>query len=381
MKPSFNAWLSILLFAAVAELTAGTRFGALTAGSHHCCFLDRLCDMPVLKCWGRNAAGQLGTGDTLNRGQSSDEMDSALAPIDLGAGVQPEQISSGSDHTCVLTDEGKVKCFGSNVAGQLGYGDFVNRGQGADQMADLLPFLDLGAGRRAQSVSSGFYHSCALLQDASVVCWGYNQYGQLLKGDTSNGMQMGDSLTPLAIGKNVSKVSAGGYHTCVLLTDGQVLCWGNNNAGQLGLGDTINRGSNASDPQASALKPVDLGGQQAVDIASGGYHTCAILWDGSLKCWGRCDVGQCGQSSTNNIGDEAGELGSALDPVNLGGLKAVGISLGLVHTCVLMTDPSARQTVRPSARQPYASATGPWGSWGWGILRILGVRLLISLAP
>ena len=89
------------------------------------------------------------------------------------------RLATGGDHTCALLGNGAVKCWGFSNYGQLGYGDTDNRGDGAGEMGDNLPAIDLGTGRTATQISAGFYHTCALLDDATTKCWGDNGYGQL----------------------------------------------------------------------------------------------------------------------------------------------------------------------------------------------------------
>ena len=91
-------------------------------------------------------------------------------------------IAAGGDHTCALT-AATVKCWGENVAGQLGLGDTADRGDQPDEMGVNLPTVDLGPGRTATAITAGGYHTCALLDDATVKCWGDNSAGQLGLGD------------------------------------------------------------------------------------------------------------------------------------------------------------------------------------------------------
>ncbi len=107
---------------------------------------------------------------------------------------------SGSDanHTCAIFEDGRMKCWGQNVFGQLGLGDTTDRGASPGQMGDDLPFVDVGTGRTVREVITQIYSTCALLDNFRVKCWGLNDQGQLGLGDTINrgGMpgQMGDNL-------------------------------------------------------------------------------------------------------------------------------------------------------------------------------------------
>src|SRR5204863_195737 len=138
-------------------------------------------------------------------------------------------------------------------------------------------------------------------------------------------------------GRRAKAIAAGASHTCALLGDGSVRCWGRNQAGQLGHGDTSNVGDGAGDPSVAIAPPVDLGaGRRAKAIAAGGGHTCALLDDGSVRCWGRGDSGQLGYGSMNGVGGSGGPDSVAnAGPVGLGGGTARTIALGLAHTCAL----------------------------------------------
>ncbi|HEC09535.1 MAG TPA: hypothetical protein ENI86_08205, partial [Acidimicrobiales bacterium] len=145
--------------------------------------------------------GRLGRGSTTNVGSSSSDMGDNLSPVDLGAGRTAVAISTGGRHTCALLDDGTVKCWGLGSSGQLGTGGDETRGDQPGEMGDNLPAADLGTGRTAVAVSAGEAHTCALLDDGTVKCWGYDVAGQLGQGTRQNlGDQpgeMGDALPPV----------------------------------------------------------------------------------------------------------------------------------------------------------------------------------------
>ena len=144
------------------------------------------------------------------------------------------QVAAGVEHTCALLSSGAMKCWGSNNYGQLGLGntDDVN-------IPTDLPVFEGGA--RATAISAGARHTCALFENGAVKCWGYNAIGQLGLGNTINvNLQTVD--LDLGSGVKVTAIRAGGFHTCALFDNGAVKCWGFNKYGQLGLGDTNNRG-------------------------------------------------------------------------------------------------------------------------------------------
>ena len=163
---------------------------ALSAGTDCECAITSI---GAVKCWGRNDTGQLGLGDTNCRGDVPNEMGANLPAVSLGTGKTATAIAShggvvtpGST-TCVILDDGSVKCWGRNDLGQLGLGDTQYRGDGTGEMGDSLPTVSLGAGRTAVAISVGGGHVCTVLDDANVKCWGDNSYGQLGIG-TREGM-------------------------------------------------------------------------------------------------------------------------------------------------------------------------------------------------
>src|SRR3569832_2245523 len=322
------------------DLDSGHKAVELAAGSEHTC---ALLDNGQIKCWGANY-GQLVLGDAKNRGAAAGEMGDALPAVDLGAGRTAKQIVAGGSYTCALLDNGLVICWGWNDAAQLGLGDAHARGDEPGEMGDALPAVQLGSGRAAIAIAAGWSYTCALLDNGLIKCWGWNGLGQLGLGDTSmRGSatnQMGDLLASvdLGVGRVAVDVAAGGFHSCALLDNGQLKCWGDNSAGQLGLGDTVNRGDQ-SDQMGDALPSVDLGtGRRAQHIALGFAHTCALLDNGQVKCWGDNDSGQLGlEDAVSRRGIAPGQMGDNLPGVDLGtGQRALEIALNDSNTCAIL---------------------------------------------
>lgn len=310
-----------------------------------------------LKCWGKNDFGQLGQGDREARGDDPGEMGDKLPPVSLGVGRQVAEgfkVAVGSAHTCVVLDNGDVKCWGDNRMGQLGVGSSVT----AVDRGDALPPVDLGRGRTVTSLVAGAYHTCASLVGGDVKCWGDNRFGQLGLGAPGNrGLvpgDMGDNLpaVDLGPGARATWLAAGAYHTCaVLLEDGAVKCWGQNDYGQLGVGDSRSRGL-AGDDLGTALAAVPIGKERrAVQLAAGTYHTCATLENyRDILCWGYNGAGQLGRGSLgpdNPIRQQS--MGRKpftaenLRPVAFApGHSALAITAGAGHVCVLLDDHSLR---------------------------------------
>jgi alpha-tubulin suppressor-like RCC1 family protein len=313
---------------------------ALSLHSFHTCVI--LNDLTV-KCWGYNTSGQLGLGDKNSRGDTTTSMGDLLPAIDLGTGRTAKAISAGGDYTCAILDNSTLKCWGANWAGQLGYGDNNPRGDGIGEMGDSLPIVDLGAGRTAKAISAGGDYTCAILDNSTLKCWGANWAGQLGYGDNNprgDGIgEMGDSLpiVDLGAGRTAKAISAGDAHTCAILDDNTLKCWGYNDAGELGYGDTSYRGDEP-DEMGDSLPIVDLGtGRSAKAISTSGDSACAILDNNTVKCWGYNVDGELGLGDTNNRGDESGEMGDNLPIVNLGSARtAIAVNASYVHACVIL---------------------------------------------
>ncbi|NDE81288.1 MAG: hypothetical protein EB037_10295, partial [Actinobacteria bacterium] len=302
-----------------------------------------------VKCWGRSHYGQLGYEDLLTRGDGASEMGENLPFVNLGTGRTAVSITSGWAHVCVLLDNGSVKCWGYNSDGELGIGDAIEKGLGAGQMGDNLVAVNLGTGRTAVAISAGEYHTCAILNGGDVKCWGRNHLGQLGLGDTNNrgdgSGEMGDNLpvVNLGSGRTAVSISGGQYHTCARLDNNTLKCWGHSGDGALGYGDTATRGDGPNE-MGENLPVVNVGlGRTVVMVKAGATHSCAILDNDGLKCWGDNFFGELGQGDTNSRGDGSGEMGDNLPAVNLGtGRRAVTMSAGNGFTCAVLDNASVK---------------------------------------
>ncbi|GIL57453.1 hypothetical protein Vafri_12647, partial [Volvox africanus] len=335
----------------IVNLGRGLNVTAVAAGCSHTCAL--LMPGGIVKCWGLNDRGQLGLGDKRDRGGVAGDMGEALPAVDLGFGLRATAIAAGCNHTCAILQPGNiVKCWGYNIDGQLGLEDYRTRGDHAGEMGSLLPAVDL-QGAKVTALALGESHSCVLLQPGGAVkCWGANSEGQLGQDNTeSRGDEpgeMGAALLPVDLGRsgNAIAIATESAHVCVLQAPGasNVKCWGSNSQGQLGLGDTANRGDGVIDGVASremgrALPDVLLGRNlSASALAAGEFHTCAILQpDNLVKCWGGNKVGQLGLGDKKSRGDKPGDMNNNLQPVDLGeGLNATALAAGARHTCALL---------------------------------------------
>ena len=180
------------------------------------------------------------------------------APDEMGPGLPRTQLSEPAtqitvrqSHACLRLESGKVVCFGSSDSGQLGSGEMQDRG--LDQPVEL----DLGSGLSAQQVAAGKSHSCAVLADDSLKCWGSDVSGQLGRGSVEtigdNAGEMGDNLPPVQVGR-VQGVSLGGDYTCALRLSDDLVSYGLNRYGEMGLG-TLDVVGDESTEIAGALVP------------------------------------------------------------------------------------------------------------------------------
>ena len=249
-------------------------------------------------------------------GNGDGNLADSSVPVAVRGLTTATRVVTGDSHTCALLGDGTVQCWGVGDSGQRGDGTFNN--------ISTVPVAVVGLSN-AVAVAARGYHSCALLLgDGTVWCWGRNVDGQLGNGtrapvDCSPGSC--GSSTPVRVGgiTGAAAVIAGGYHTCALFGDGTAQCWGRNDDGQLGDGTFT-----------TSSTPVPVGGLTGAGAVTGGfYHTCALLGDGTVQCWGRNAEGQLGDGSS--IGTRA--------PTRVIGITgALAVSGGFQHTCALLSD-------------------------------------------
>lgn len=271
-----------------------------------------------IKCWGGGALAELQGVHTPLENNMGEE----LPTVNLGTGLKAIAVATTGRHACALFDNGRIKCWGYNDHGELGLGNVPSYGITPDTIGDALPFVDLGTGALAQSVVAAREgYSCALLVGGSVKCWGYGKRLGLgskeNRGDDDG--EMGDALPAVDLGPGAiaTAISATDGFTCALLSNGTVKCWGANDWGQLGLGDINPRGMFAGE-MGSALPIVDLGSNAFVTaITTGSRHACAVINGQHVKCWGDNQIIGIGRPALTSTGDEPGEMGDALPFVQL----------------------------------------------------------------
>jgi cysteine-rich repeat protein len=308
---------------ATVPLAAGEKVTQISGGS----LTDNMCVLVggKVRCWGSNSFGQLGLGDKVAR-----PFDKPSVNVDLGEGAVAKSVAVGHGYTCAALSDGVTKCWGDNQFNQLGFvKDAANPaiGDAAGEMGAALAPAPQAAGRLSASVAAGHYNACQIRTDKTVSCWGTYARGSY----TADGnLNLGAVLT-------VSQLSLGTTHACAILTNNALKCWGGNSKGQLGLDDTETRHATAT--MGDALAAVHLGaGKTARYVATRDDFSCAVLNDGSVKCWGDNSSGQLGKGNTTNVGGANGDM-ATLQPLNLGnGRKAKQLALASQVQCALLED-------------------------------------------
>jgi alpha-tubulin suppressor-like RCC1 family protein len=244
------------------------------------------------------------------------------AVFHTGVGPPRNLVATGSGHSCVINAEGTVSCWGMGA-------DLGNGAPGGSLLPVTVSGIPGGAGPSAVSLSAGGSHTCALLSDGSVVCWGANSNGQLGDGTTDR------ALVPVAAQgvSNAASVGTGPLHTCAVLGDGTAKCWGDNRRGALGRG--FLSGAEPVPAQVMVDASTPLGG--AVTASGSILHTCAITSGGAVKCWGSDAWGELGYGGPSQVRPFA-DTGAATTPGPIG-LAAGGLVSGT--TCALFPSGSA----------------------------------------
>jgi hypothetical protein len=292
---------------APGDVDVGATVSRIAAGYYHTC---ALLSGGAVKCWGRNSDGQLGYPGAGNVGD--DETPADMPNVNVGGTVV--QLAAGTYHTCALLSGGSVKCWGSNMFGQLGY-------PGVASVTNPATAAAVNLGGTATAIHARGFNTCARLSTGALRCWGDNSMGQLGYGmNTGNWAMIGDNETPAAAGNvplgstwfdvGVGDTSncvlpttggfligtgSGGTHHCVLTALGDVRCWGYIPGAGLGYGST------AAVLTAASAGLIDVGG--AVSSLAVGYgHVCATLVNGGARCWGR--HGMHGYPISGAVGDD-----------------------------------------------------------------------------
>ncbi len=294
----------------------------LALGSNFSC---ALLQDDTVKCWGDGQHGRTGQGSPVDLG--TNEAPADIPAIELGGAV--EQISAGDQHACAVLADGGVRCWGRNDWGQLGLPGVVALGD--DELPTDAPLVDVGAA--TSWVVAGQDHTCAVLSDGGVLCWGRDSAGQLCTPSAIESVgddETPSTSTPVALNGQLALIEAGHDHTCVTYAGGGVQCWGEGSSGRLGNGDT----DPLCDDEALAGVPALLfGAAQPIDLAAGSAHTCVGLDDGQIHCWGEAANGRLG------YGDGFDRFAPGGDSVPIGlGVPARSVAAGRFSTCAVTQD-------------------------------------------
>ncbi len=265
----------------------------VAVGGRHACEITRA---GRAQCWGDNSFAQLGDGGREARSERARPVAGVMTYVALTA---------GPTHSCGVTSSGDVFCWGANQLGQLGDGTTIERS---------AP-VRIGGTGTYRMARAGSAHSCALDVDGTVRCWGDDSLGQI--GDGSHGARFVPIAAHLPAGAAAIAIAVGGQHSCALLRDQRVMCWGSNIDGQLGISGV-----------AASAEPQEVPGVRATAIGAGQAHTCAVLTTGPVRCWGRDDAGQLGVGAIDAHAPGRTTLIPVRDPVR----AVVG---GASHSCAL----------------------------------------------
>ena len=239
-----------------------------------------------------------------------------VATASESAPVLTGRLALGEAHTCALHNDNHVWCWGSNSDRQLGLGEtgLANRYETPQQVptfgGDALP----------QQIAAGRFHTCALLSDASVWCWGGNGLGEV--GGTESPVS---SPRRVDLGGTAVSIFAGGRNTCALLTTGALTCWGSNSSGQLGI-----NAYDANPHNTPTVVPLSQTAFHTKSVSIGTAHMCATAHDASIWCWG---------SNANGQTTDAVSTSRLLEPVLKERVGAYGdfVGAGDSHTCAALT--------------------------------------------
>lgn len=290
---------------------------SIAAGPGYTCALHR---NKTVSCWGYNGAGRLGNGQIGEAGSSA-------VPQQVAGVTDAVSLSVGFAYACVIHEGGNVSCWGRNWSGQLGNGIHSNdEPDDTVNSAVPVPVKNLSG---AIEISAGYAHACALLKNGTISCWGKNENGQIGNGRFPHGRTTAARVDVVNVA-DADAVAAGGNHTCALREGGTVSCWGNNSYGQLG------SGTPEAEPDTAAPTSVaSIAGAAA--IATSENHACAVMEDGTVSCWGNNSSGQLGNGSSGINRDDRSE--NTATPVTVMDIHdAKEIATGWDHTCALVED-------------------------------------------
>ncbi len=277
-----------------------------------------------VRCWGRDYYGELGNGMYLTSGNQG----VATPGTVMGLARPATKIAAGYSFACALLDDNTIWCWGMDYGNELG--DGMQRTDLPNGSATPVQVIGLGAAGTITGIAAGLNTACALTSNGYVYCWGANSNGSCGTGSFTDVV-----LTPSIVNLfSVMAVVSGNAQTCAIVTGGAVKCWGMNNNGQCGIGSF----TPASPYGISA--PAALSGSvsaTALSAGPGANHTCALTAAGTIYCWGGNNSGELGDGTTSTVSP----YGKAT-PVQVAGLplQATGLVAGGAHSCALLKNGS-----------------------------------------
>jgi alpha-tubulin suppressor-like RCC1 family protein len=318
---SLGAGLCSLAPAPEAALAASRGIASISAGGEHACAIMN----GAAYCWGENYNGELGDGTN-----SNSAVPVAVDTTGVLAGKTLVQITAGYENTCALDSTGSAYCWGADRYGQLGDGTTSN-----SNVPMAVSTTGVLAGKTLTQITTGLVDTCALDSAGAGYCWGWNAYGQLGDGTTT------DSSVPVAVstggalgGARLSQITVGAYATCAVVVAGAPYCWGYNTYGELGDGTNT-----SSDVPVAVDTSGALAGKFVTLINASWYHTCAVDTTGAAYCWGQNDHGQLGDASSADSSvpvavDASGALaGKALTQITAGAFDTCALDVSGAAYC------------------------------------------------
>ena len=269
------------------KVASGVPFASISAGHGFTCALST---SGVAYCWGANRFGQLGIGSQVP----------SARPAKVGIeGVAFQSISAGDTHACAVTMGGVAYCWGSNAGGKLG--------AGGTSGGHTVPAL-VGGHVAFRSVSAGFYHTCALTRDGVAWCWGRNEQGEL--GNAPRGQSSVPSRVPAAAAFRLVHAAAQFDYTCGVDASGALRCWGADCFGQLGVDSLLEQCG--APPMPCRTKPAPVHATGSFRTVSAEFsHTCALTAEGAVLCWGDNNAGQLGSGNSGDRNSVPTAVGGA----------------------------------------------------------------------
>ena len=298
-------------------------YGKVSGGKDHTCAVDV---RGGVRCWGLNGSGQLGNDSETDSNDPEVVVDGDGSSNPLLGVVQ---VAAGRGHTCALMEKaGAVKCWGAGARGRLGDGGNAKK----DHPVDVVGVGGTGTLSGIVQLDAGDNHTCAVTGEGGVVCWGIGDNGRLgnnAVADSASPVKVVEGSAPLT---GIVQVSAGIEHACALTNQGGIKCWGKGQNGQFGNGTNPTGQRTAVSALVSTTDQSPLSG--AVQVSVGGYRTCALMEGGGIKCWGTDAYGELGNVGTGqqkypvNVTDSGGTAITGMMGVSAGREHTCAVAMG-----------------------------------------------------